>query len=620
MNQSCAILQTPQRIHGAEGCFTAEFTAESSSWSGRSPADTGSRITVRVPRGRVKVPMRLVESTHYSDAALNVYMKVKALGLRLEGCTAGVATLAAYLGCSASTVQRGLAQLRAPAPDGVVELPVSKRRSLPGGRGTTANRRVRPLRPTERFIWLPVAASEHLRPRLLRAYAVIAYAVVQKIPLTERVLAGFLRHHSGRRAQTPISTEAAGRIIDELVAAGWISVRRRAALQGRHEFIVHDQPVPASRVPDDRSGPDVDARSLAYKEDLKTDRPENDAPPASSAAGEVPVDRRAEAAPQTPGPRTGGVLALRADGTTPDPSPARPRPYRGPRLTFSGRLHAVLEPVCFLLGSVNTYVQRRIGREIARQLDDGTAVARLRERLTRRLAQTFLADIRDMGRWLLGVALPRWGCADPDCETGVLWSTGARCRACREVVADRAADRRGSTPLPGDEAAGATGGPGVSRSAALAPPPSRRTVVCCPGCERPHRPGQSGPCRACRPAPAPAASATSAAPAGDGRCPGNSGTCGRPAPHGLCLRCRMASEAGPANGPSQGGSGRDLQERPARVGSDTALASEPASAGAAGPEPASAGAAATTVLPASAASDTGTSYAALTSRRSFQRW
>ncbi|MBX9427544.1 MULTISPECIES: hypothetical protein [Streptomyces] len=492
--------------------------------------------------------MRLVESPHYSDAALSVYTKVKALGLRPEGCTAGVATLASYLGVSRSTVQRGLAQLRATAPDGVVELPDSRRRSLPGGCGTTARRRVRPLRPTERFVWLPVAASEHLRPRLLRAYAVISYAVVRGIPLTEGALADFLRHHSGQRVGQALTTEAAGRIVDELAASGWISVRRRAGSQGRHLFLVHDQQTSPSPVLDDRSGLHADERSLANKEDLRIDRLENDAPLVSPAVGELPVDKAVDNRRTTPRPAgTPGDHALRAGGKTPAPSPtthsAGANPYRGPRLTFSARLHAVLAPVRFLLPEINTYVQRRIGQEIARQLDDGTEVQRLRARLTQRLAQTLLADIRDPGRWLLGVALPRWGCADPDCESGTRWSTGTECRACRETLMQRAEARTEPTAV-----SGTTLNPeaGPHRIPASRPELTvLRIVECCPGCDRPHLPGNSGLCSTCRPHPTPVQNPVPAVVIGIG-CRGRGGTCGRPAPRGLCWRCRIESETRPA--------------------------------------------------------------------------
>ncbi|MCZ0983617.1 hypothetical protein O1L60_43320 [Streptomyces diastatochromogenes] len=483
--------------------------------------------------------MRLVESPYYSDAALNVYIKVKALGLRLDGCTAGLKTLASYLELSPSTVKRGLAELRSPAPDGVIELPDSRRRSLPGGCGTTARRRVRPLTPNERYIWLPVVTSEHLRPRALRAYAVIAYCVVRNIPLTETVLANFLRHHSGRRAGRPITVEAAGRIVDELEESGWISLQRRAGHQGRHLFLVHDQPTGLSSVSDDPSGPPSDDPSLTYKEDLRIDRPENETPLVSPAVGEVQVEKQAKpvenrlATPRLSG--TPGDDALRAgDKTT--PSPKTPgtgaKPYRGPQPTFSPRVHAVLEPVRFLLSDVNAYMQRRIAREISRQIDDGMGVERLQARLTLRLARTMLEDIQDIGRWLLGVALPHWGCANPDCEAGVLWSTGMECRACRQFHLDRAADKRAA----------------VARAAAAAAPrqipeprpapPVRRIVEQCPNCHAPHHFGNSGLCKGCRPDEEPTQDPGPDAAISTG-CPGRDGTCGRPAPNGLCWRCRV---------------------------------------------------------------------------------
>ncbi|MGC0372546.1 hypothetical protein [Streptomyces sp. SAI-229] len=448
-------------------------------------------------RQRVKVPMRLVESPHYSDAALSVYVKVKALAQRPEGCTAGIATLASYLRLSESTVQRGLAQLRTAGPDGLVELPESRRRSLPGGYGTTARRQVRPMTPTERFIWLPVTASECLRPRLLRAFAVIAYAVAQKHPLTFRTLAGVLRHHSGPRAGLPLTTGAVTRIVEQLDASGWITVHRRAGEHGRHLFGVHDgRP---SALLDDRSGTRTGEGSLAYKEDRRTDRPDDDTAHPSPAVGERQVGREAVTAVAPH-----GRPVLRAQDTSPSPVRTGPKPYTGPQLTFSPRLHSVLEPVRFLLEDLNTYVQRRLGREIARQLDAGTGVERLRSRLTQRLAATVVEDIRDPGRWLLGVALPRWGCADPDCETGVLWSTGGCCRTCRETVADRYVppSRNAETgPVPPPSPPGRSAGDRPDRRAWTPPKASGPVVV--------------------------------------DRCRGRGGTCSRRAPHGLCWRCRV---------------------------------------------------------------------------------
>ncbi|MFD7785405.1 hypothetical protein ACFV4Q_20265 [Streptomyces nojiriensis] len=78
---------------------------------------------------------------------------------------------------------------------------------------------------------------------------------------------------------------------------------------------------------------------------------------------------------------------------------------------------------------------------MGRQLREGTAADRLQHRLTARLAKVALSDIRDPGRWLLGVALPRWGCGYQDCEAGIIWRTGAACELCAETVQDRHAAR-----------------------------------------------------------------------------------------------------------------------------------------------------------------------------------
>jgi hypothetical protein len=492
----------------------------------------------------VRVPWRLVESAEYSDAALAVYVKVAALGSRPEGCTAGAARIAEYLGVSKSTVERGLRQLRQPCADGVVELPAVQRRSLRGGSGTTAVRRVRPVGPGELFVWVPVLAAEVLTPRQLRAFAVISYTTARRIPLTERELAVALRHHHGQRAGEPLSVWVASGLIDELESKGWIAVSRRAGERGRHQFVVHDSPVsvvadPAELLAEapggavdnlgdtvvdcvsavatvsvgDGSGPWGGDGSLAYKESPTTDRPENSARPAwSPAVGEVQVGGAREAA-TVPRPRGRGRLALRAEVTD--------RPHRrellatgaggrglAPQLSFSVRVWRVLEPVQLLLPGVNAYMLRRIGREVGQQLDEGTVVERLRHRLEVRYAHTMRSDIRDAGRWLVGVALPRRGCAHPDCESGVLWSTGAPCRACAQLFADRRTVRglvAGAATVGGElagcggtsgEALGGRGGDRSGTGEAF----TWRAWWSCHRCDR-SAPGEapaSGMCRACR--------------------------------------------------------------------------------------------------------------------------
>ncbi|WP_435059827.1 hypothetical protein [Streptomyces sp. bgisy060] len=428
-------------------------------------------------RQRVKVPLRLVVDPHYADVALTTYVKIAALASRPEGCTAATVTIAEYVGLSKSSVERGMTQLMRPGPDGVVELS-STRRSLPGGCGTSAVRRTRPLSATERFVWIPVAASEDLTPRQLRAYALIAYAQAQKMPLAESEIAGALHHHSGRRAGQPLTTAAAGEIVDELEATRWVTVERRAGVRGRHHFIAHDIPAagtladaqdlscgqPSSKSvapfstsgPGEGSGSSVGAGSLATMEEPRTDRPDDERALLSPAVGEVQVGEGVENRGVRPPHSVGeGELALRADDhqppltnplTAPSSTPLTNRAgtYGGPGLTISARVHAVLEPAHWLYQQTSVYMQRRIAREVGSQLRSGVDAARLRQRLETRLCRSFTDEIRDPGRWILGVGLPHWGCGIFDCEAGVLWSSGLQCSVCEEIVRDR----RRATPQP----------------------------------------------------------------------------------------------------------------------------------------------------------------------------
>lgn len=461
------------------------------------PALAPSAPGVGGRRQRVCVPWRIVAGAQYADVALTVYVKVAALAARAEGCTAGTAVLADYLGMSKSSVERGLRQLATPDEvDGLVEVP-TRRRTLPGGRGTTAHRAVRALEGGEDFVWLPVGAAETLTPRQLRAYAVLAYADARRIPMAAADLADYLRHQSGRSAGEPVGERQARRVIDDLDTTGWLDVDRRAGHQGRHAYAPHRTPlhtVPATAsaepCPDihDGSGPDIHDGSLASKEDLATDRR------CAGAAGGIRRRRgdrsRAVATPgENPQARPDdGDRALRADAPIfPTTNPACPPTYTGPALSYSPRLWHILEPVRHLMTDLRPYVQRQIGRAISQQLEAGTDPERLRLRLQTRYAHTEHDTIRDAGRWLLGAGLPRWGCGLQECETGVLWTTGARCVVCQDIVADRRA--------------------GQLQPAGTGPAPaSASTWSECRGCGAPSRtdlPG--GLCRPCRPTAAPAA-------------------------------------------------------------------------------------------------------------------
>ncbi|WP_409239398.1 hypothetical protein [Streptomyces sp. PA5.6] len=557
-----------------------------------SPAAVGASAPVR--RQRVRVPMRLVSSSAYADVALSVYVKVKALGLRPEGCQAKSTTIASYLGLSPASVERGMTQLRRPGPDGVVEL-FSNRRTLPGGTGTSAVRTVRAMTRTEAFVWLPVAAAEDLTPRQLRAFALMAYAQARGIALTEAELAAGLRHHSGQKAGQPLSVTAASAVVDEVEAAHWVTVRRRAGARGRHRYIAHDI-APEARPDGGRaavvgaaeaavtsgseesissqvgegSGSPVGEGSLANEESPRTDSPVDERAFFSAAVGEVPVVEAAGAvenpapAPAVARTEPDGDLALRAGGKS-QPCPSEPEAekrssrgggahrssYDGPELTMSPQIYAVLEPVHLLLERVQSdFAVRQIAREVGRQLREGTDAERLRHRLTARFARVMLSEIRDPGRWLLGVALPRWGCGHLDCESGVRWSNGERCAVCEEVVADKFAARQRAQRLehgPCHEHGGAPGLVGMCPDCGLqsveestVPPPTPRELDgpprgSCGGCGcrifLTGRALEDGLCKLCREEATALAAPSSAVPdslSGSATCRGLDGVpCGR---------------------------------------------------------------------------------------------
>ncbi|MFF9340193.1 MULTISPECIES: hypothetical protein [unclassified Streptomyces] len=339
---------------------------------------------------------------------------------------------------------------------------------------------------TEAFVWLPVAAAEDLTPRQLRVFALVAYAQARGIALTEAELASSLRHYLGKKAGQAPSVTAASAVVDEVEAARWMTVQRRAGARGRHRFIAHDLAPEARAVVSadgcgaaaevaetavgsgsegsgssqvgEGSGSPVGEGSLANEESPRTDSPEDGRALFSSAVGEVQVHKEAEpvenpAGDEAAAGRGEAGLALRA-GEKNEPSPEKSvverhgsraeggcgSSYTGPQPAMSAEIYAVPEPVHHLLARVtNVFVSRQIAREVGRQIAAATCPERLQYRLTARLAGTMSDEIRDPGRWLLGVALPRWGCGYADCESGTIWRTQTACELCVEIAQDKAA-------------------------------------------------------------------------------------------------------------------------------------------------------------------------------------
>ncbi|MET7475108.1 hypothetical protein ABZT17_12210 [Streptomyces sp. NPDC005648] len=416
----------------------------------------------------VKVPLRLVVGTQYPDAALSTYVKIAALALRPEGCTAKVATLAAYLGMSKSAVERGLKPLRHPDPvDGITEIPTT-RRTKRGGKGESAHRVTRPLADGELWVRIPVRAAETLTPRLLRLYALLAYSTARRIPVTVAELGEMLHHHTGKHAGEHLGERQARRLVDDLELTGWLTVGRREGEQGRHTYETHRHPlhpVPAapeaaalddqdeqlplwesaSPVVYDGSGPGDHDGSLASKEDHRTDRRDETDPVGVSRRRRgdrkwvpAPVENPARTAPDTfrPGPSR----APRGN----HPTAASPgTPYGGPELRWTRRIHTALAPVRHLLDEhVSRFLLRKVAREIGRQLDDEARNLMTPERMAARIAARYLdaRTIRDVGAWLLHVAIVPKGCGLPLCEHGYVWPTGEPCETCahtRQITSEQ---------------------------------------------------------------------------------------------------------------------------------------------------------------------------------------
>lgn len=439
--------------------------AEAAPHTQPQPAAPGAR-----PRAgglTVRLPLRLVAGSQYSDAALAAYVKIAALALRPEGCTARVTTLATYLGMSKSAVERGLKQLRNPDPvDGIVEVPTT-RRTASGGTGESAHRTVRPIAEDELWVRIPVRAAEALTPRLLRVYALLTYATARQIPVTTTELGEMLYHHSGAKAGQHLTEMSARRLVDELEGTGWLTVRRRQGGQGRHAYEtnrspLHPAPAPAPVVEDqepeqlalwdagspvihDGSGPSDHDGSLASKEDHLglTDLEETEL---GGGARRRRGDRKWAANPVDNPPvpdtfRRGETRAPRGNRPTPTPThnhnTGGPGAYTGPELRWTERIHIALAPVRHELDDVRRFVLRRVAREIGRQLDAGITPERMAARIQARYRSISPSDIRDMGAWLLAVGIIRRGCDDLRCEDGVIWGAdpddheaGSACRTC----------------------------------------------------------------------------------------------------------------------------------------------------------------------------------------------
>ncbi|MEV1063422.1 hypothetical protein [Streptomyces sp. NPDC050263] len=449
---AAAALAAPRHIRGGAGSAAPGVLP-------RRPARRATQM--------VDIPERVYRGPHYSDVFVKVWGKLAALDLDVntEHCNAHVAELARFAGLSVRDLERGLTEGRTPGPDGREPEFTTRRMTRSGGRGRTAIRSVRPVTTAERSVRVPVTMCDALTPRQLRAALLAAHAEADGHVFTAAELAGELFHHNGESKGTALTDRTARRILKDLEASGWIGVGHRAGHQGRNTVTLNRHPLRptplADPAPDAQpadestelppaaapaagqpsadihggSGPDAHGGSLAIKEysgvttdgmaqgvvGIRRRRPTGSKPAA-------PVENPGGRVPDTFGPGPG---VLRTD------VPAPAADVLGPQLSSQewAAVWAVLAPVAHALTDLSAWEWTRTVREIRCQLRDGTTVDRLADRIARRYAST--ETIRSLGRWLLGVALVRRGCADPRCESGVILTSdpddheaGRDCRTC----------------------------------------------------------------------------------------------------------------------------------------------------------------------------------------------
>ncbi|MFS0694339.1 hypothetical protein AB6N36_16335, partial [Streptomyces nitrosporeus] len=229
----------------------------------RTRGGASSAVRYNRPRRRSEQSVWVPESLYrgdYCDEAVAVYIKVAALDARRtwpasrpdeEPCTARVTELAAALGMSPSAVERGLTHLNRPGPEGEPWLR-TKQRTHRGGDGRSALRYARLVPRDQAALEVPVRVAEALTPRRLRAWLHLARATAKGLPVTAAELAGELRHHSGTHAGEPLSETTGRRLLDDLEAAGWITLGHRAGHRARHAVTVNTSPlhsVPADPEP-----------------------------------------------------------------------------------------------------------------------------------------------------------------------------------------------------------------------------------------------------------------------------------------------------------------------------------------------------------------------------------
>lgn len=188
-----------------------------------------------------------------------------------------------------------------------------------------------PLLLTERFIWLPAAVGEHMRPCQLSAGVVITY-LAQEIAMEKGLPVPSLCHRSGRFAGQQLCREAAtgvgkGPAASSVLLAIW----RKHGPQARYQLADLN---PSTAPPHVRFRCDARHRSLTTVAVIVADRPdEGVAPPVLPATFELLSGTTNHA--RTNASSTPADCPLGGDEDDTSPIAIGKKPQRGPRLTFS---------------------------------------------------------------------------------------------------------------------------------------------------------------------------------------------------------------------------------------------------------------------------------------------
>lgn len=446
-----------------------------------------------------------------------VFLEIADLCARPQGCTASAQYIADVLAASREAVQREITWLE------------EHHFVFQGGYNSRTGqvaRKVRALRASEAFVWLPTGAWVLVDGRPFAMLAAYTYCHAVNRPQTAAEITALAPRRDGRHLHPKTVSRAAA----TLAAAGWLwavhtpgkattyTPARKAPQQ-----VIDTETERLSQVAgvDNRITPPLDTGITPEGSTSEGSTSVVDVvspPPAvevMSPEGEITVTRAHERARedehQDHAADTDGRFALRADK-----APKIPKPYNGPALRVPEAVADVFEPVRVLLTGekprVNVWGQRQAAREIIRQLGNGTHADQIRYRLRARLAGVMVDEIGN-GRtgsgsangWLLE-ALKPYGCANPMCEHGRLWPDLTACQTCTRLHEENRAAGLARWREANPEAAAELDAYWSARREGTPPPQIQRPAPvprrACAECERPFpanaRPHHTGRCRDCR--------------------------------------------------------------------------------------------------------------------------